>query len=86
MRLAADCIISESTRRILMTQASDEAVDHDRAEGSVKQLKGKIKQGAGTLLGDEKLKNEGRADQAEGKLQNAWGSAKDAVRDAVGKK
>jgi uncharacterized protein YjbJ (UPF0337 family) len=27
------------------------------------------------------MKREGQADQAEGKLQNAWGGAKDAVRE-----
>jgi uncharacterized protein YjbJ (UPF0337 family) len=34
-----------------------------------KQLGGKIKEGAGKLLGDEELKTDGQADQAEGKIQ-----------------
>ena len=59
-------------------------VDEDRTEGSAKQMGGKIKEGAGKLLGDSKLKGEGQADQAEGKLQNSWGSMKDKVREAVG--
>ena len=67
-----------------MTQhTKDRGIDDDRIEGSAKKAEGKLKQGAGKLLGDEKLKNEGRADEAEGKIQNAWGSAKDSVRDAV---
>jgi len=53
----------------------------DRTEGSMKQAGGKLKEGAGALFGDEKLKNEGRTDKAEGKLQNAWGSMKDTARD-----
>jgi uncharacterized protein YjbJ (UPF0337 family) len=56
-------------------------IDSDRTEGSMKQAGGKLKEGAGALFGDEKLKNEGRADKAEGKLQNAWGSMKDTARD-----
>jgi uncharacterized protein YjbJ (UPF0337 family) len=56
-------------------------IDPDRTEGSMKQAGGKLKEGAGALFGDEKLKNEGRADKAEGKVQNAWGSMKDTVRD-----
>jgi uncharacterized protein YjbJ (UPF0337 family) len=28
------------------------------------------------------MKHEGQADQAEGKLQNAWGSMKDEAREA----
>jgi uncharacterized protein YjbJ (UPF0337 family) len=30
------------------------------------------------------MKHEGQADQAEGKLQNAWGSAKDEARETFG--
>ena len=57
-------------------------IDDDRAEGSAKQMGGQMKEGAGKLFGDEKMKREGQADQAEGKLQNAWGSIKDEARDA----
>lgn len=60
-------------------------IDSDRTKGSLKQMGGNLKEGAGKLVGDEKLRREGEADQAEGKVQNAWGGAKDAVRDAVSK-
>ena len=58
-------------------------MDKDRIEGSASQVKGKVKQAAGTITGDAKLKAEGAADVATGKLQNAVGGAKDALRDAV---
>ena len=58
-------------------------IDDDRTEGSAKQAGGEIKEGAGKLFGDEKMKDEGKADQAEGKLQNAWGSAKDEARETL---
>ncbi len=61
----------------------DKKMDQDRAEGSAKQLSGKLKEGAGKLAGDAKLENEGRAEQAEGKVQNAWGSAKEKAREFV---
>ena len=61
----------------------DIGIDHDRAEGSLKQTGGKLKEGAGKLFGDSKMETEGKADQGEGKLQNAWGGLKDSVRDAV---
>jgi uncharacterized protein YjbJ (UPF0337 family) len=57
--------------------------DHDRIEGAAKNIGGKIKEAAGNLTGDEKLKAEGKADQVAGKVQNAVGGAKDSVRDAV---
>lgn len=62
---------------------SRNGVDADRTEGSMKQAGGKVKEGAGALLGDQKLKSEGRAQQAEGKLQNAWGSMKDKAREVL---
>ena len=55
-------------------------VDHDRVEGSAKQAEGKLKEGLGKMTGDEKLKAEGKGDQIEGKVQNAFGSAKDALK------
>ena len=60
-------------------------MDRDRVEGSAKNLKGKVKEAAGKVTGDAKLKSEGKADQVAGKVQNAFGGAKDAIRDAVRK-
>ena len=59
-------------------------IDEDRTEGSLKQTGGKLKEGAGKLFGDEKMKREGQAQQGEGKLQNAWGSLKDSARETFG--
>ena len=58
-------------------------VDRDRVEGAAKNFKGKVKEGVGKVTGDAKLKSEGKADQVAGKVQNAVGGAKDAVRDAL---
>lgn len=54
--------------------------DHDRVEGSAKQMGGKMKEGVGKLTGDEKMKAEGKADQFEGKVQNTVGGVKDTLR------
>ena len=53
--------------------------DEDRVEGSMKKMKGNVKEGAGKALGDSKLQAEGKADKAEGKVQNAIGGMKDAL-------
>jgi uncharacterized protein YjbJ (UPF0337 family) len=60
-------------------------MDRDRVEGAAKNMKGKIKEAAGKVTGDAKLKSEGRADQVAGKVQNAVGGVKDAIRDATRK-
>ena len=60
-------------------------MDKDRVVGSAKQVKGAVKETIGKVVGDAKLAAEGRADKAEGKLQNAVGGIKDVVRDAVKK-
>jgi uncharacterized protein YjbJ (UPF0337 family) len=59
-------------------------MDKDRIEGAANQAKGAIKEAAGKLTGDAKLKAEGAADKVAGKIQNAIGGAKDALRDASG--
>ncbi|OMG59763.1 MULTISPECIES: CsbD family protein [Brevundimonas] len=58
--------------------------DHDRIEGAAKNMGGKLKEAAGKLTGDEKLKAEGRADQVAGKIQNAVGGVKDALKGERG--
>jgi len=65
-------------------ERSRTSVDDDRAEGSMKKMGGSIKEGAGTILGDQKIKREGQSDQAEGKIQNALGSLKDKAREITG--
>jgi len=60
-------------------------MDKDRIAGTANQAKGSIKQAAGKILGDAKLQAEGTADKANGKLQNAVGGAKDALRDTAPK-
>jgi uncharacterized protein YjbJ (UPF0337 family) len=58
-------------------------MDKDRVEGVAKQMKGGVKEAAGKLTGDAKLEAEGKADKVAGKVQNAIGGAKDAVRKAA---
>ncbi|MGA2495668.1 MAG: CsbD family protein [Roseiarcus sp.] len=60
-------------------------MDKDRVVGSAKELKGKVKQTIGKVVGDAKLEAEGKSDKVEGNVQNAVGAVKDAVREAVKK-
>jgi uncharacterized protein YjbJ (UPF0337 family) len=57
-------------------------MDKDRIKGMAQQGTGAVKETAGKVMGDEKLKAEGKMDKAEGKIRNAVGGAKDALRDA----
>ncbi len=58
-------------------------MDEDRIKGAATNVGGKLKDAAGGLLGDSKTQAEGKADQVSGELQNAYGSAKDAVREGA---
>jgi uncharacterized protein YjbJ (UPF0337 family) len=55
--------------------------DRDRVEGAAKNVGGKIKEAAGKVTGDEKMKREGQADQVVGKVQNTVGGVKDKLRE-----
>lgn len=56
-------------------------MDKDRVAGTAKQAKGSLKHLAGSMLGDSKLKAEGTAEKAAGKLQNSVGGLKDKLRE-----
>jgi len=58
-------------------------MDMDRIAGVMKQAKGAVKDATGKITGDEKLQAEGKADKLAGKTQNAFGQAKDVMRDAM---
>jgi len=45
--------------------------------------KGRLKESAGALTGNDSLKNEGKVDQATGKVKDAVGGAADKVKDVV---
>ncbi len=45
--------------------------------------KGRVKEAAGDVTGDDDLKDEGKADQAAGAVKDVADSAKDKVDDAV---
>jgi uncharacterized protein YjbJ (UPF0337 family) len=57
------------------------AVDKDRVEGSATNMGGKLKEGLGRMTGDSKLEAEGKGDQVKGKIQNAIGGVKDALKE-----
>ena len=58
-------------------------MDEDRIKGAATDFGGKVKDVVGDLTGDAKTQAEGKADQASGQLQNAYGSAKDGAREAA---
>ncbi len=58
-------------------------MDKDRVVGAGHQVKGAVKEGIGKATGDAKTQSEGAAEKNAGKVQNAIGGAKDAVRDAL---
>jgi uncharacterized protein YjbJ (UPF0337 family) len=55
-------------------------MDKQRIEGAADKAKGGIKEAAGKMTGDAKLKAEGKMDKAKGSVKNAIGGAKDAMR------
>ena len=51
--------------------------------GEADKIGGRIKQAAGDLTDNEDLKNEGKKDEAAGKVKDAVDDAKDKANDAV---
>lgn len=56
-------------------------MDKDRVAGAAKVAAGKIKETVGKVVGDAKLTTEGKAEQVEGKVQNAIGGLKDTLKE-----
>ncbi|HEX7863506.1 MAG TPA: CsbD family protein [Variovorax sp.] len=58
-------------------------MNKDQVAGRVEEAKGKLKEVAGKVVGNEKLEGEGIADQAAGKVQKTYGDIKEKARDAI---
>jgi uncharacterized protein YjbJ (UPF0337 family) len=49
---------------------------HDKAEGTAKDIAGEVKEAAGEVAGNDRLKLAGKAEQAEGRTQKKIGEIK----------
>ena len=61
-------------------------INKDQVEGRVKEAKGKIKEVAGKLVGNEKLEAKGKVQKVLGEAQAKFGDVKQDVKDAAKKK
>ena len=61
-------------------------MNKDQVQGRATEAKGDIKEAAGKLVGNQKLRGEGLIDQAKGKAQAGLGDAKEKVKDAIDRK
>ena len=52
------------------------------ASGKFDQMKGKVKQGVGEAMDDDRMANSGAMDQVKGHAKEAWGNTKDAAQSA----
>lgn len=57
--------------------------NRDELEGKSESLKGRAKQALGDLTNDERLRDQGAADEAEGEAQATLGKARRKVGEAV---
>ena len=53
------------------------------SSGTVDRIKGRVKEAAGALLADKKLKQQGQADQLAGKMKEAAEDVVDKARGLV---
>ncbi len=58
-------------------------MDREHVKGAGDKAKGAIKDAAGKVMGDDKLRAEGKKDKAKGDLHKAAGDVKDAFRKAT---
>jgi uncharacterized protein YjbJ (UPF0337 family) len=57
------------------------SMNKEQVSGKVDQAVGKVKQGVGEAVNNQKLANQGIADQVKGAAKETWGNAKDAATD-----
>lgn len=56
-------------------------VNKDQVSGKFDQATGKVKEKVGETIGNQRLANEGLADQVKGAAKETWGNAKEVAHD-----
>jgi uncharacterized protein YjbJ (UPF0337 family) len=55
------------------------------SDGTTDETKGRVKEAAGDLTGDQDLKDEGKVDRASGKIKDAVGGVAEKAKDLLRK-
>jgi uncharacterized protein YjbJ (UPF0337 family) len=58
-------------------------MNRDEIDGKVDKLKGQVKQGVGNATNDQRLHDEGVADEAAGNVEEGFGKARRKVGEAL---
>jgi uncharacterized protein YjbJ (UPF0337 family) len=80
--MACACVRERPGTHLNQTEGN---VDKDELKGKAKDVTGRAKEGLGEATGNERMENEGRADQAEGNIQEAYGKGKRKLDEAADK-
>lgn len=56
----------------------NDGLEH-QVDGKGEDLKGRVKDAAGGLLGDQSLQNEGKMDRLKGKIEETFGKAQEGL-------
>ena len=58
-------------------------LNDDELHGKADQIKGRVKDAVGKATGDERLRDEGAADEAAGKVQETFGKARRKIGETI---
>jgi uncharacterized protein YjbJ (UPF0337 family) len=58
-------------------------MNRDEVEGKKQNLKGRIKEAAGTLTGNQDLESEGASERADGEVQEEIGKARRKIGESI---
>src|SRR5262249_48365381 len=72
----------EFTQRFVKVTGED-AMDENRAEGTVRKVAGKVQEGVGWATGDAKMQAEGMANEISGSAQDLYGQVQDSASELV---
>ena len=78
-------IKSHKSRAALFLNFQGISMNKDQVKGRVEQSSGTIKEAAGKLVGNDRLRTEGAAEKVKGKVQASYGDAKENAKDKVKK-
>jgi uncharacterized protein YjbJ (UPF0337 family) len=70
----------QTSRNTCYIKEAPAMATRDKAKNTAQRVKGKVKEAAGEVTGNDDLRHEGRADQTKGNLKQAGEKLRDAIK------
>jgi uncharacterized protein YjbJ (UPF0337 family) len=82
-RFGERCKLSAQRQEIVKIHDQEKVMNKDQIKGRVEETKGNVKEAVGKVVGNKELEQEGKLENAAGKVQAKYGDLKEDIKKTI---